>query len=381
MNKLFCFYPHCHLKSTEKEVLVYDTLTKKHVYLKESPLSKVDKESFRQGFVKVSKSLDGFINKCFASELGYFLDFDRVPPFFYDRNLEFVTSLNKEKKALGHNLQSYTNLLLREITILLNNSKDDYSDEMYHQMEYPKCNSEIIKLDIFLQQLSLFQYLENIILAGEIEMTLLWDALLFLKEYNISVIHRVMFNAFNYELELELLAMFGNYSIELLVDNSVDTARINSLIRDRICVKAIITTIDDVEVLGGIKDVIYLPVLSNKHDNTDMLTQMIISEDDILNSSKPIKDCRISDYVNPSIWGHITIDNNDGDVSVLGKRVASIFDSDLSSIINRWVGQDNCIWYKTRGKKSTCKECALQCLCPPISIYEELGLYKSPCSI
>lgn len=380
MNKLFCFYPHCHLKSTEKEVLVYDTLTKKHVYLKESPLSKVDKESFRQGFVKVSKSLDGFINKCFASELGYFLDFDRVPPFFYDRNLEFVTSLNKEKKALGHNLQSYTNLLLRKITILLNNSKDDYSDEMYHQMEYPKNNRDEIKLDNILQQLSLFQNLENITLAGEIEMSLLWNALLYLKGYNIGIIHRIMFDAFNYGLESELLDMFGNYSIELLVDNSVDTARINSLIRDRIYVKAIINSIDDVEVLGGIKDVIYMPVLSNSLDNTVILTQMIMPENDILNSSKSIKDCRISDYVNTSVFGHLTINYN-GEVSVLGKRVASIFDSDLSSIINRWVGQDNCIWYKTRGKKSTCKECALQCLCPPISIYEELGLYKSPCSI
>lgn len=380
MNKLFCFYPHCHLKSTEKEVLVYDTLTQKHVYLKESPLSKVDKESFRLGFVRVSKSLDGFVNQCFASELGYFVDFDRVSPFFYGRDLEFATSLNKERKALGHNLQSYTNLLLREVTILLNNGIDDYSDEMCLQMEYPKYNSEIIKLDNILQQLSLFKNLESIILAGEIEMSLLGNALLFLKEHNIGVIHRVMFDAFNYELELELLAMFSNYSIELLVDNSVDTALINSLIRGRICVKAIIITIDDIEVLGEIKNVIYLPVLANNCDNTDILSQMIISEDDILYSSKTIKDCRISDYVNPNIFGHLTIEN-DGNVSVLGKRVASIFDSDLSSVINRWVGQDNCIWYKTRGKKSTCKECALQCLCPPISIYEELGLFKSPCSI
>lgn len=379
MNKLFCFYPHCHLKSTEKEVLVYDTLTKKHVYLKESPLSKVDKESFRQGFVKVSKSLDGFINKCFASELGYFLDFDRVPPFFYDRNLEFVTSLNKERNALGHNLQSYTNLLLREVTVLLNNGKDDYSDEMYLQMEYPKNNRDEIKLDNILQQLSLFQNLENITLAGEIEMSLLWNALLYLKEYNIGIIHRIMFDAFNYGLESELLDMFGNYSIELLVDNSVDIARINSLIRDRICVKAIINSIDDVEVLGGIKDVIYMPVLSNSLDNTVILTQMIMSEDEILNSSKSIKDCRISDYVNTRVFGHLTINYN-GEVSVLGKRIASIFDSDLAFIVNRWVGDENCIWYKTRKKKLVCKECALQSLCPPISIYEELGLYKSPCS-
>ena len=380
MNKLFCFYPHCHLKNTDKEVLVYDTLTKRHVYLKESPLSKVDNESLRLGFVRVSKSLDDFVNQCFACELGYFVEYDRVPPFFYERNLEFITSLNKERKALGHNLQSYTNQLLREVTVLLNNGKDDYSDEMYLQMEYPKYNRDEIKLDNILQQLSLFQNIESIILAGEIKMSLLWDALLFLKEYNIGVIHRVMFDAFNYELESELLDMFGYYSIELLVDNSDDIVRINSLIRDRICVKAIIKTIDEIETLSGIKDVLYLPVLSINHDNSDVLIQMILSEEEILNSSKSIKDCRISDYVNPTIWGHLIIDNN-GDVSVLGKRIASCFDSDMSSIINRWVGQDNCIWYKTRGMKSACKECALQSLCPPISIHEELGLYKNACTI
>lgn len=380
MKELFCFFPHCHLKSTENEVLVYDTLTRKHVYLKESPLSKVDKESFHQGFLRVSKSLDGLINQCFDSELGYFVDFDGVPPFFYGRNLEFVTSLNKERKALGYNLQSYTNLLLREMSVHLNNSIDSYSDEMYLQMEYPKFNSKIIKLDYILQQLSLFQYLENIILAGEVEISSLWDALLYAKEFNIGVIHRVMFDAFNRDLELELLDKFGNFFIELLVDNSVDITRVNSLLKERICVKAIIKTMHDVEVFGGIRNVIFLPVLSYKHDNTDILTQMIISEDEILHSSKSINDCRISDYVNPSIFGRLTIDD-DGDVSVLGKRIASAFDSDLSSIINRWVGQNNCMWYKTRGKKSTCKGCALQCLCPPISIYEELGLYNRPCTI
>jgi len=380
MNKLFCFYPHCHLKNTDKEVLVYDTLTKRHVYLRKSPLSKIDNESLRLGFVRVSKSLDDFVNQCFSCELGYFVEYDRVPPFFHERNLEFVTSLNKERNALGRNLQSYTNLLLREVTVLLNNGIDDYSDEMYLQMEYPKNNRDEIKLDNILQQLYLFQNLENITLAGEIEKSLLWNALLYLKEYNIGIIHRIMFDAFNYGLESELLDMFGNYSIELLVDNSVDTARINSLIRDRICVKAIINSIDDVEVLGGIKDVIYMPVLSNSLDNTVILTQMIMPEDDILNSSKSIKDCRISDYVNTSVFGHLTINYN-GEVSVLGKRIASCFDSDLSSIINRWVGQNNCMWYKTRGKKSLCKECALQCLCPPISIYEELGLFKNACTI
>lgn len=380
MNKLFCFYPHCHLKSTEKEVLVYDTLTKKHVYLKESPFSKVDNESFKLGFVRVTKSLDGFVNQCFASELGYFVDYDRVSPFFYERDLEFVTSLNKERKALGHNLQSYTNLLLREVTILLNNDKDDYSDDMYLQMEYPICNSDIIKLDFILQQLSSFQHLEKIILSGEIESSELREALMCTKESNVGIIHRVMFDSFNYEFELELLDRFDNFSIELLVDNSVDIAQVKLLLREHIFVKAIVKTISDVNYFSGIKDVIYLPVLSHNHDNIDLLTEMIISEDEILQSSKSIKDCRISDYVNPSIFGNLIIDN-DGYVSVLGERISSIHDSDLSSIINSWIGQDNCIWYKTRKNKYSCKQCALQCLCPPISIYEEIGLYTSPCTI
>lgn len=380
MNKLFCFYPHCHLKSTEKEVLVYDTLTQKHVYLKESPLSKVDKESFQLGFVRVSKSLDGFVNQCFASKLGYFVDFDRVSPFFHVRDLEFVTSLNKERRALGHNLQSYTNLLLREVAILLNNGKDDYSDEMCLQMEYPKYNRDIIKLDYILQQLSSFQHLENVILAGEIKIFEIENALRYTNEYNVSVVHRVMFDSFNYELELDLLDRFDNFSIELLLDNSIDLARVKQLLKEHIIVKAIVKKISDVDYFSGIENVIFLPVLSHNHDNIDILTQMILSKDEILQSSKSIKDCRISDYVNPSIFGHLTIDN-DGYVSVSGKRISSIFDSDLPSIVNSWIGQDNCIWYKTRKNKYSCKQCALQCLCPPISIYEEIGLYTSPCTI
>lgn len=380
MNKLFCFYPHCHLKNTDKEVLVYDTLTKRHVYLKESPLSKIDNESLQLGFVRVSKSLDDFVNQCFSCELGYFVEYDRVPPFFYERNLEFITSLNKERNALGHNLQSYTNLLLREVTVLLNNGKDDYSDEMYLQIEYPKYNRDIIKLDYILQQVYSFQHIENIILAGEIKISDMENVLMHTNEYNISVIHRIMFDSFNYELELELLDKFDNFSIELLVDKTTDLVRVKSLLKEHVFVKAIVKTISDVNYFVGIENVIYLPVLSHNHDNLDILTQMILSEDEILQSSKSIKDCRIADYVNPNIFGHLTIDN-EGYVSAFGKIISSIHDLDLPFIVNSWIGQDNCIWYKTRKNKYLCKQCALQCLCPPISIYEEIGLYTCPCTI
>lgn len=380
MNKLFYFYPHCFLKSTNKEILVYDTLSQRHVYLKNNPLSKEDRKSFRIGFVNVSESVNDFVNLCFSKELGYFVDFEKVSPLIYGRELNFVSSIHKEREALGYNLQSNTNLLLREVTILLNNGKDDYADELCLQMDYPKCNNESIKLDYFLQQLSPFQYLENIILAGEIELSELEDTLEYMQKYNVDVIHRVMFNSFNNVIELKLLDRFDKFSVELLVDNSVDMAQARFFLRDKVYLKAIIKTLSDVDFFSGFKDVFYLPILFPERYNIDVLTQMILSEDEILHSSKSVMDCNMSDYVNHNIFGHITIDHT-GIVSVWGKRIASIFEYDLPSIINRWVGQDDCTWYKTRNKKYTCKECALQCLCPSISIYEEMGLYKSACSI
>lgn len=380
MNRFFYFYPHCFLKSTDKEVLVYDTMSKLYVYLKASPLSRADRETFQMGYVKVSESLNDFVNLCLSNELGYFVEFERVLPFFESRGLEFVTSLSKERKALGYNLHSHTNSILREVTIQLKNSKDDYSDEMCLQIEYPKFNNESINLDFILQQLSSFQYLENIIIAGEIEKSELEKTLKYAEDYNIRVVHRIMFDSFNYALELKLIDRYDIFSIELLIDNSVDTAKIEHLSQDKIYVKAIVKTINDVQLFDRMKSVMYEPVLSRNHNNKDIISQMILSEDEILSTSKSIKDCIIADCVNPSIFGHLTIDNG-GFVYVLGKRIASVFESDLSSIVNRWVGQDNCLWYKTRREKSKCKDCALQCLCPPISIYEELGLFENACTI
>ena len=71
------------------------------------------------------------------------------------------------------------------------------------QMEYPKFNNESISLDLILQQLSSFQYLENIIIAGEIEISELERTLVYVEDYNIRVVHRIMFDYFDYALELK----------------------------------------------------------------------------------------------------------------------------------------------------------------------------------
>ena len=380
MNTVFYFYPHCYLKSTDNEILVYDTLNKRHVYLKNYPLLRCDKESFQRGFLKVSKKHDDFLNQCIANDLGYFIDFEKIVPFMYNRNLEFVTSLNKERKALGYNLQSYTNSLLKEVTILLNNSKKELTEEMCLQMEYPRYNNACIDMDFLLKQLSSFQCIETIILSGELMTSLLYNVLEYAKKHNIHVIHRIVYSSDIFTTALKLMNEYSNFSIEIFVDSLCEMAQIKSFLNDNIYVKAIIKSINDLEKFKGHENIMYLPVLSSKRNNTDVLLQMILSKKDILHSTKTIKDCLLADYINPTIYGHLTIDY-DGSVSCLGNRIASIYESDLASMVNHWIGEERCIWYETRKKKDTCRDCALQSLCPPISIYEKTGIYKCPCEI
>ena len=380
MNTVFYFYPHCYLKSTDKEILVYNTLNKKNVYLKNYPLLQCEKESFQRGFIKVSEKHDVFLNQCLALDLGYYLDIEKVVPFMYNRNIEFVTSLDKERNALGYNLQSYTNSLLREVTILLNNSKKGLTEELCLQMEYPRFNNVIVDVELLLKQLSPFRYLETIVLSGEIETSLLCKTLEYANNNNIHVVHRISYDAFVKTKTLELMDIYRNLSIELLVDSICDITKIKSIIKDEIFVKAIIKAANDVEKFDGLENVLFLPVLSTKQINTDILQQMIMSEEEILHSTKTIKECLLSDFINPIVYSHLTIDF-DGSVSCLGHRIANIYESDLASVVNHWIGDKDCIWYETRKKKDICKDCALQSLCPPISIYEKIGIYKCPCKM
>lgn len=93
-----------------------------------------------------------------------------------------------------------------------------------------------------------------------------------------------------------------------------------------------------------------------------------------------LKDCYLKDYINTSCFGHITI-NYDGMVYCVNQEIGSLKNQDLVCVINNWVSSRDCFWYFTRNKKLECKDCALQVLCPSISIYEQLKIYKCPCMI
>lgn len=380
MRTLLVLYPHCYIKSTDTEVLIYDTSNRNHVYLNNSPLSKTDKETLLMGYVTCNKVNDSFVNECIKHNVGYFVDCPKTLPFMRKRNLTFITSLQKERNALGYNLSSYTNLLLKTITIQLCNSQIDlYPVEVFKQIEYPDNNELKIDLHTIFNQLLPFLNLERVILSGEIDSDTFIEILRILQNKNVYVTHRLFFKIENIDNIISLLDSFEKLTIELLVDNSKPFEQLSRINHERIFIKAIIESIDDIEYFSNLKNVIYTPILSANNDkSTDLLNQMIITKKEVLNTSKSLKDCLTSDYINTGIYGHLSISNN-GLVTSLNQKIGSIHEQDLACIINSWVSKDDCMWYYVRGMKEQCKNCALQSICPPISIYEDMGYFKCPC--
>lgn len=74
-----------------------------------------------------------------------------------------------------------------------------------------------------------------------------------------------------------------------------------------------------------------------------------MTKDEILQSCHTLKECYVKEYINPSCFGHLTINFN-GEVCCLNERIESLRDMDLPYIINKWVGSQGCLWYLARNK-------------------------------
>lgn len=167
--------------------------------------------------------------------------------------------------------------------------------------------------------------------------------------------------------------------VELLIDSATPLDIIN-LREERLILKYIVTNNSDLDKLTGAKENIVLCPIFLDEKNITLQPQMVITKDEVLKINQNLKDCYLKDYINTSYFGHITI-NYDGMVYCVNQQIESLQNRDLACIINSWVGSQDCYWYFTRNKKLECKDCALQVLCPSISIYEQLKIYKCPCRV
>lgn len=380
MNRLYIFYPHCYIKATSNELLIYDTIECRSVYMKNVVLPshsivKLD----RFGYIEENSYTMLVLQEIENNNFGYYIQYDELMPYIPERKLRITTSLHKEKEALGYNLTSYTNMMLRSLTILLNNTIDSYLNTFsYKQLEYPDINYIEIDLEKIFVQLSSF-CLEKIILSGELPYGKLEKFLEFANNRNIQVIYRIHYLAYSCYYIQEILHKFDSLVIELLVDSLTPFHMLN-FNEERLIYKYIITSISDVDKISKIrKDVILYPVFLDTR-TIILQSQMIMTKDEILQSHQTLKECYIKEYINPSCFGHLTI-NFDGEVYCLNEKIESLRNMDLPYIVNKWVGSQDCLWYYTRNKRCCCKDCAIQVLCPSVSIYELLNIYKCPCTV
>ena len=175
----------------------------------------------------------------------------------------------------------------------------------------------------------------------------------------------------------KLLDAYEHLFVELIIDSNA-SIEFDRLKNNRLYYKRIVCDLSDLQSTPPISNIRHHP-LFNKHTNhSELVSQMVVTPDEILNGRKSLRDCQIADYVNSEQFGHLVLDSK-GNVLCLNQHVGSIQGSSLAAILNKWLDHNTCIWYYTRRQKESCKECALQALCPPISIYEQMGFITCPC--
>lgn len=371
-------YPHCHIKSTATESLVYDGKTGQSVYLNSLSLSECERENLSHGLLEINNpAKKEFAELCIQKKMGYYLHDVAHTPFVIGRDINIKQSLTKERNCLGYNLASSTNQLLKKITILLNSSIEWLTENECLQIEYPYNNNCDINIDYIINQLSSFEYLEEIVLAGEFNAEILESVATYAKEHGLIIIYRMIYT---HEHKAILPIILGKYKcllVELITRPTDAYNDIEQIANERLIIKGLIKNIEDVESFRYINFINYIPVLSKENDG--LVKHLIVSQSDVLDSRKSTENCNLSSVINTGAYSRLII-NYDGIVMCLGRSIDSLYKRDLSDILNKWIGEDHCAWFYTRAKKDSCRNCALQCVCPPISIYEVLEFYKCPCS-
>lgn len=237
------------------------------------------------------------LQKIANNGVGYFIQPNTSMPYFPKRGLQIMTSLNKENKALGHNLASYTNMMLKSITFLLNNTLSiNLNSFAYNQLEYPNVNHTEIDIDTILLQLISFD-LERIVLSGEISCDKLERILNLAQTRNLLVIFRVHYLAYPIQHIQDMLRKYRTIMVELLIDSATPLDIIN-LREERLILKYIVKDSFDLDKLTGAKENIVLCPIFLDEKNITLQSQMVITKDEVLKINQNLKDCYLKDYIN-----------------------------------------------------------------------------------
>lgn len=382
MKRFFCVYPHCLVRTNDEEVMVFNPRTKEILFSEEVELV----ESFSQtdSFVfPVVEHKSEFYTEALSKQLGYIVNAE-TQPYYASPNINFVSSMTKEQRALGYSSGWRVPSLIKSISIYLNNKNIILTKELlYAQLEYPKYSAEIGCMSQRgwdkLRTVLVCSPIETVYICGDID-----DALLKLLDkvrgiYAQNVIIRT--STSEYDKAIKLLDATSNISIDFIVNDFSLFERIakSNDVSEHISFTIPIFSLKDLPQIDVHKlSMRYVPLVYDVNQQKDLIEQMLLSYNDIIESTDSIDTCLTRDIVNANFWGYITI-CQDGTLSIGNIEIGDLNKNGIYSLMVNYLQSSDNLWMFSRNKYLPCQNCIYTSICPNVSIYERQGVIKRAC--
>ena len=277
--------------------------------------------------------------------------------------------------------------MLKEVTILtINSINKGFSQSTYNIINYPAYPGITTNACDYIQRIKGFCSLRTIIISGDYDYACTKAILRQVNNPSISLLIRTYADFYSEVTVNDIIITHQNVQFEFLFDKTLDKTKLeeikcNKYYNERVFLNVLI---EDISTLYDIAtdetiDFIITPIFNNNVADENLKEELYLSKDDILNGHLSMKDILVKESVNTSCFGSVVVKSN-GDVVCRDQTLGNIKSFDLIYLINRWASNPiNCNWFNTRQRRTKCSECIYNFLCPPISVYEDLGIIDNAC--
>ena len=382
--KYFCIFPHCYVNANKDSVLIINPHTKQYVYSASSTIVENFIHNNDSYSHRIFDDKDQFYVDAVSKHLGYIIE-STVPPYHPSPKISFISSMSKEKRALGYNTGWYIPSFIKFLLIHFNNRCLSLPQNiLFDQLEYPKQDVILYKMDKQLWK-EIFAVLscspiEIITLCGDIDEFLL-DTLDKIEQiyHNRIVVRTVICE---YGKAKNLLSKYSNLRIEFIVSNITTFDKLletsNVLCNDMTFIIPLLS----LENFKSLEDfnlqVRYVPLVYDIKLQSELIKQIQLNFDDILNCTISIDDLLMKKIINSNFWGSVIIKGN-GLLYVADEFIGNTAYESIYSALNKWLQKSQNSWMMTRDKYVPCQNCLFVTICPNVSIYEKQGMLKRAC--
>lgn len=386
MRYYFCLYPHCLIRRNNNTVIAYNTISHNYVISKEGIVLNAFEGNTNCVDISIDMRACDFFSKCVEYNIGYIMEGNHMP-FVTVPTLKVVTSIEKEKKALGYLSFPHSSQMLKQVTIFTTNTLDKrYPHSYYDIIEYPHYSETNVNICDYIEKIIGFCSLKTIILSGDLDFFVVEKVLKRVNNLSMPLVIKTYADFYNEIRVNEIIENNPNARFEFLFDKSLDieilkAIQCNCYYNEQVFLNVLV---EDIKTFNDILrhetiDFIITPMCYEGANSEKLKEELYITKEDILNRQIGMKDILIGEHVNTSCFGSIVIKTN-GDVMCRNHILGNLGSFDLAYLINEWVSNTNkCSWFNTRRLKSECLECIYNFLCSPISIYEEMGIIDNAC--